>query len=77
LFSKFVDVDQLAKWDFGGAIEEGKGSGGFRKLFPDELEHQKFVKVGIEQGPRNRVQFPIVVVCAARQVDNHNPNTLP
>jgi len=51
--------------------------GGFWKLFPDELEHQELVEIGIEQGPRDRVQFPVVVVGAAGQVDNHNPNTLP
>jgi hypothetical protein len=40
-------------------------------MLPDELEHQQFVEIGIEQRPDNRVQFPIVVVRPAGEVDDH------
>jgi hypothetical protein len=40
-------------------------------MLPDELEHKEFVEVGIEQGPRDGVQFPVVVVRPLGEVDDH------
>jgi hypothetical protein len=42
-----------------------------RKVFPDELEHQQFVKICIEQGPRDGIHLPVMVVRAAGKVDDH------
>jgi hypothetical protein len=45
-------------------------------LLPDELEHQELVKIGVQQRPRNRVQFPIVVMSAPGEVDDHDVTIL-
>jgi hypothetical protein len=46
-------------------------------MLPNELEHQELVKIGVEQRPRNRVQLPVVVMGASREVDDHDVITLP
>jgi hypothetical protein len=45
-------------------------------MLPDELQHQQLIKIRVEQGSRNRVQLPVMVMRAPRQVDNHNGFTL-
>jgi hypothetical protein len=40
-------------------------------MLPDKLEHQQFVEIGIEQGPGNRVEFPVVVVRPLGEVHDH------
>ena len=40
-------------------------------MFPDELQHEQFVEVCIQEGANNGIQFPIVVVSAAGDIDNH------
>jgi len=45
-------------------------------MLPDELKHEKFVEIGIEQGARNGIHFPIVIVRAPGEIDNHNELTL-
>src|SRR5258708_10341488 len=40
-------------------------------MLPDELKHQKFIKIGVQQGSRNRVEFPIVVVRPLGKVHDH------
>jgi len=46
------------------------------EALPDELEHQEFVKVSVEEGPRDRVQFPIMIVSAPSEINDHNRSTL-
>ena len=41
------------------------------KVLPDELKHEEFVEIGIEQGARDGIQFPVMVVRAPGQVDDH------
>jgi hypothetical protein len=48
-----------------------------RELLPDELEHQQFVKIRIEQRPRNRVEFPVMVMGTPCEIDDHNVTILP
>ena len=31
-------------------------------MLPDELQHQQLVEIGIEQGSRDRIEFPVVVM---------------
>ena len=40
-------------------------------MLPDKLQHQQFVEVRIEQGSRDRVKFPVVVVRPLREVNDH------
>jgi len=49
----------------------------FGEMLPYELEHQELVKIGVEQRPGNRVQLPVVVMGASREVDDHDVITLP
>ena len=45
-------------------------------MLPDKLQHQQLVEIGIEQGARNRVQLPVMVMRAPRQIDDHDEITL-
>lgn len=40
-------------------------------MLPDELQHQQFVEICIEQRPRNRVELPIMIVRASGEIDDH------
>jgi hypothetical protein len=42
-----------------------------REVLPDELEHQEFVEVGVEEGAHDGVELPVVVVRALGEVDVH------
>src|ERR1700747_1278127 len=46
-------------------------------MLPDELQHQELVKIGVEQGPSNRVQFPVVIVRATSEVHDHSQISSP
>ncbi len=59
-----------------GAIDKGKGRFCFGKPLPDELEHQELVEVCVEKRAGDGVQLPVVIVGAAREVDDHNEITL-
>src|SRR5208337_1394020 len=77
LFPKLIGVNQIAKAYVDGAIDERKRSGCLGEALPDELQHQQFINIGVEQRPRNGVHFPVMVVCAPREVDDHDATTLP
>jgi hypothetical protein len=40
-------------------------------MLPDKLQHQQLVEISIEQGPGNRVEFPVVVVGSLGKVHDH------
>src|SRR5665213_131438 len=71
LLAKLAGIDQIGKTHLHGAINEGKRSVRFWKMLPDELQHQQLVKICIEQGTRNRVQLPVMVMRAPGEVDDH------
>ena len=48
--------------------EMWRGSG---EMLPDELKHQELVEIGVEQGTRDGIEFPVVVMRAPSQVDDH------
>src|SRR5580704_1882103 len=77
LGTKLLEVDHIGEAQAGGTVNQGKRSGGFGELLPDELEHKEFVEIGVEQGSRNRIQLPIMVVGPPREVDDHDAPTLP
>jgi hypothetical protein len=76
LGAKLLDFDHIGEAQVGGPIDKRKRSGGFGEPLPDELEHQELVKIGVEQRPRNRVQLPVMVMGAPREVDDHDVTTL-
>src|SRR5208283_68019 len=76
LFPQFILLDQIAKTYLDRAIDQGKRRFYLWEALPDELEHEKFVEVGVEEGPSNRIQFPVMVMGAPRKVDNHDATTL-
>jgi hypothetical protein len=45
-------------------------------MLPDELEHQELVKVRIQQGARNGIQLPVVIVRAPGEINDHDLITL-
>ena len=49
--------------------ERGMGRG---KMLPDELQHQQLVEIRIQQRTRDGIEFPVMVVRAPGEVDNHN-----
>jgi hypothetical protein len=51
-----------------GAIDERKRSAFLRELLPAELE---FVKIGIEQRARDRVQFPVMIMRTPCEVGHY------
>ena len=44
---------------------------GFWEVFPDELQHEELVEVGIEERANDGVELPVVVVRAFGEVDVH------
>jgi len=71
LVAKFFDLDYIGEANFAGAICEGEGGGGSRELLPDELQHEQLVEIVVQQRARDGIEFPVVVVGAAGQVDDH------
>src|SRR6185295_19854902 len=57
-------------------VQERKRHGGPGIMLPDKLQHQQLVEIGVEQGSRDRVQFPVVVMRPLRKVHNHQANSL-
>jgi hypothetical protein len=50
---------------------------GLGKVLPDQLKHQQLVKIRIEQGTRNGIEIPVMVVSASGNVNNHDAPTYP
>jgi len=46
-------------------------------LLPDELEHEEFVEVGVQEGAGDGIQLPVMVVSATGEIDDHGGITLP
>src|ERR1700722_2615714 len=59
-----------------GAVEQGKRYVRFRIVLPDELEHQQFIKISVEQGPCYGIEFPVVVVRPLGEVHDHGRTIL-
>ena len=46
-------------------------TGVFGIVLPDKLKHEQLVEIGVEQGSRDRVQCPVVVMRPLREVHDH------
>jgi len=77
MLTKNTDRYKLCETDVSRAIDERERRLGARKTFPDELEHQEFVEIGVEQGAGNGIDFPVMVVSPARKIDDHESIRLP
>src|SRR5579862_1616241 len=53
------------------AIDQREFHARFGKVLPDELKHQQFVEIRVQQRPYDRIQFPVMVMRAFREVDDH------
>ena len=71
LLAKLADIHDVSQGNVVRAIHQGEGGAGGGVMFPDELEHQELVKIGIEERARDGIELPVMVVCAAGQVNNH------
>jgi hypothetical protein len=76
LLTKLTDVNQVGQTHADRTVQERKGSLRPWEALPDELEHQEFVKVSVQEGPRDRVQFPIMIVSAPSEINDHDRSTL-
>src|SRR6185503_12223085 len=71
LFPQLVDIHNLAKPHILRTVHQRERRTRPRKMLPDKLKHQQLVEIRIEQRSRNRIELPIMIVCASRQIDNH------
>src|SRR5258706_2168854 len=55
----------------GSAVEQRELHARPGVMFPDKLQHQQLVKIGVEQRPGDRVEFPVVIVRPLREVHDH------
>ena len=49
---------------------------GCGEVLPDELEHEELVEIGVEQGARDGIHLPVMVMRAPGEIDNHDEFTL-
>jgi hypothetical protein len=61
-------VDHLGEPDMPAAIDHRKGGVLGRVEFPDHLQHQELVEIGIEQAAHDRIEPPAMVVSPGRDV---------
>ncbi len=76
LFPQLVHTDQIAQAHGSGAIEQRERGLCLGEILPDKLQHEQLVEIRIEEGPRNRIQLPVVVMRAPGNIDNHDESTL-
>jgi hypothetical protein len=76
LFPQGVETDDIAKAYRRGAIQQCKRRVGRGKVLPNKLQHKQFVKISVEKGAGNGVQFPVVIVRASGEINNHDESTL-
>ena len=77
LFAKLLDVDVVCEAKIGGAVDQEKDALVRGETFPDELQHQELVEIGVEQRARDGIDFPVVVVRATGKIDDHGGIRLP
>jgi hypothetical protein len=40
-------------------------------MLPDKLQHQQFVEIRVQQRPDDRIEFPVMVMRAFGEIDDH------
>ncbi|OIQ64458.1 hypothetical protein GALL_539920 [mine drainage metagenome] len=68
LGAKLALVDHFGETHMLAPVDDRKGDALVRVKFPDHLQHQQFVKIGIEQAAHDRVEPPSVIVGPACDV---------
>ena len=76
LLAQLLDADDFAEAHGGRAVDQGESCVRLRKMLPDELEHQEFVEISVEQRARDGIHLPVVIVRAPGEIDNHDSLTL-
>jgi hypothetical protein len=76
LGAQFLLVDDFAKPDVAAAIDHRKGDLLIRVEFPDHLQHQQLVEIGIEQAAHDRIEPPAMIVGSRCNVGNCHRGTL-
>ena len=67
---QFTFVDDLGKPDVAAAINDGKRDMLVRIEFPDHLQHEQLVEIGIEQAAHDRIEAEAVVIGSRRDIRN-------
>ena len=49
LLAQFANIDDVAEGHFVRSINHCESGAGLGKVLPDELKHEEFVEIGIEQ----------------------------
>ena len=68
LGAQFALVDHLGEADVAAAVDDREGDMVVRVEFPDHLQHQQLVEIGIEQAAHDRIEPPAVIVGPGRDV---------
>ena len=76
LGAKLSLVDHLGKTHMPAAIDDRKGDALVRVEFPDHLQHQQLVEIGVEQAAHDRVEPPAVIIGSACNVCDCHIGTL-
>src|SRR5208283_629905 len=72
LVDEFLAVEHIGETRGGRAVVERERHASVSVMLPDKLEHQQLVEIGVEQRTRDRIEFPVVVVRAFGEVDDHS-----
>ena len=76
LGAQFALVDHFGEADGAAAVDDREGHVFVRIEFPDHLQHQQLVEIGIEQAAHDRVEPPAVIVgprCDVRDCHGEEP----
>ena len=68
---ELLDVNDIRNPNGRMSIHERPLHARIRKMLPDELQHQQFVKIRVQQRANDRIEFPIVVMRALGEVNDH------
>ncbi len=64
ILAKLGHADDLAQAHRSCAVDERVRGARRGKMLPDELEHEQFVEIRVEQGTRDGIHLPVMIVRA-------------
>jgi hypothetical protein len=77
LFAQLAYVDDVTERNLVRPVDQRECGARVRKMLPDELEHKELVEIGVEQRTGDGIEFPVMVMRASGQVDDHDgPNCI-
>src|SRR5271165_6756732 len=71
LHLQFFDVNSVGDPNVGMPVMQRKLHARCGEMLPDELEHEELVKISVQQRTNDGIEFPVVVVRAFSEVDDH------